>query len=59
MAQAVSQNLENWQGKLNKALQEKNAFTDILEKIEQKTNVKRLYIVIGKCFEFEQHMSAR
>ena len=49
MAQAVSQNLENWQTKLDKALHEKNAFTDVLEKIESKTAVRRLYIVIGEC----------
>ena len=48
MAQAVSQNLENWQAKLNNTLSEKNAFTDILEKIEKKSGIKRLYIVMGR-----------
>lgn len=39
--------VENWKSKLDKALHEKNAFTDQLEKIEKKTNVQRLYIVLG------------
>ena len=48
MAQAVTQNLENWQAKLDKILHEKNAFTDLLDKAEQKTGVRRLYLVLGK-----------
>eukprot|EP00918_Siedleckia_nematoides_P079834 GHVU01174940.1.p1 GENE.GHVU01174940.1~~GHVU01174940.1.p1 ORF type:complete len:201 (-),score=33.02 GHVU01174940.1:2142-2744(-) len=47
MAGNVSQNLQNWKSQLEKKLQEKNACTDILEKIEKKTNVKRLHLVLG------------
>jgi len=43
----MAQNMEQWKDKLDKALHEKNAFTDVLEKIEAKTNVRRLYIVLG------------
>ncbi|CAD5124099.1 DgyrCDS12401 [Dimorphilus gyrociliatus] len=43
--------VENWKSKLDKALHERNAFTDQLEKIEKKTNVQRLYIVLG-CTAF-------
>lgn len=46
MAQ-VQQNIETWRVKLDKILHEKNAVNDLLEKIEQKTNVRRLYLVIG------------
>ena len=34
--------------KLDVILNEKNAFTDILAKIEEKTKVKRLYLVMGE-----------
>jgi len=47
MAQNVTGNMENWQAKLDKALHEKNAFTDVLEKVESKTNVRRLYLVMA------------
>ena len=47
MAQAVQQNLDNWQAKVDKVLHEKNVFTEQLEKVEQKTGVRRLYIVLG------------
>lgn len=33
---------------LNKKLQEKNACTDVLNKIEAKTNVKKEYMIYGK-----------
>ena len=47
MAQ-VQQNFDTWKSKLDKALHEKNAVTDLLDKIEKKTNVRRLYIVLGE-----------
>lgn len=34
--------------KLDKKLQEKNKFSDLLELAEKKTGLKRLYIVSGK-----------
>ena len=36
MAQAVQQNLDTYKGKLDKALHEKNALNDVLEKVETK-----------------------
>lgn len=48
MASTTSETAEGWRAKLDKALTEKNFFTDILKKIEDKTGVRRLYIVIGK-----------
>lgn len=47
MASAVQQNVETWKAKLDKVLHEKNGFTDLLEKVEQKTGVRRLYLAIG------------
>ena len=49
MAQNVQQNLDTWKTKLDKILHEKNAVTDLLEKVEQKTGVRRLYLVMGEC----------
>ncbi|ELU03977.1 hypothetical protein CAPTEDRAFT_20933 [Capitella teleta] len=43
----MAQQIEAFKAKLDKALHEKNAFTDILEKVEAKTNVRRLYLVMG------------
>lgn len=45
---AVAQHFEAFKARLDKVLHEKNKVNDVLEKIEQKTGVKRLYIVIGK-----------
>jgi receptor expression-enhancing protein 5/6 len=39
--------VDNWRAKLDKALYEKNAVTDVLAKLEEKTGVKRTYFVIG------------
>jgi len=47
MAAAVKQTLEECRAKLDKSLHEKNKFTDILEKVEGKTGVKRLNIVLA------------
>ncbi|BFY98522.1 hypothetical protein BsWGS_01562 [Bradybaena similaris] len=44
---AVAQHFENFKARLDKVLHEKNKVNDVLEKIEQKTGVKRLYIVIA------------
>jgi receptor expression-enhancing protein 5/6 len=38
---------QTYKEKLNKALHEKNPFTDVLAKIEAKTKVDRLYITLG------------
>lgn len=47
---AVKQNVETFKNKLDKLLHEKNALNDVLEKLETKTGVKRLYIALGNCF---------
>ena len=47
MASTTSETAEGWRAKLDKALAEKNFFTDLLKKIEDKTGVRRLYLVIG------------
>ncbi|XP_076465949.1 receptor expression-enhancing protein 5-like isoform X2 [Babylonia areolata] len=44
---AVKQHVETWKNKLDKLLHEKNALNDVLEKLETKTGVKRLYIALG------------
>jgi len=47
MAQAVKQNVEDWKAKLDKALHEQNCITNVLEKIEVKTGIKRLHVALG------------
>ena len=41
---AFKQNVESWK---NKLLHEKNAFFDVLDKLQAKTRVRRLYIALG------------
>ena len=48
MAAAVTQHFEAFKARLDKVLHEKNKFTDILEKVEAKTGVRRLYLALGK-----------
>jgi receptor expression-enhancing protein 5/6 len=47
MSHAVKQNVEEWKSKLDSALHEQNCITNVLEKIETKTGVKRLHIALG------------
>ncbi|KAL8609159.1 Receptor expression-enhancing protein 5 [Nucella lapillus] len=44
---AVKQHVETLKNKLDKLLHEKSAINDVLEKLETKTGVKRLYIALG------------
>lgn len=39
-----------WMGKLDEVLQQQNFVTDGLQKIEDKTNIKKRYIALGKLF---------
>ena len=43
----AQEKVESWREKLEKALQKKNPFTDVLSTVEDKTKVKRLYLVSG------------
>jgi len=47
MASAVKKNVEEWKTKLDLALHEQNMVTNLLEKIETKTGVKRLHLALG------------
>ena len=47
MAQNVQQTSDNWKAKLDEKLHEKNVLTDLLEKLETKTGVRRQYLVVG------------
>ena len=44
-------NVMNLKTKLDKALYEKNAFNDILAKVEAKTKIRRIYLVIGNILK--------
>lgn len=50
MANAMQQNVQGWKEKLDAKLHEKNAVTDLFEKIEAKTGVRRLYIALGMLY---------
>ena len=39
---------ESWKVRLDQALHQHNFFTDILAKLEEKSKVPRLFIVLGK-----------
>ncbi|CAG5136116.1 unnamed protein product [Candidula unifasciata] len=44
---AINQKFEAFKARLDKVLHEKNKVTDVLEIIEQKTGVRRLYVALG------------
>lgn len=44
----VKESLATYQKYLKEKLQEKNAVTDVLQKIEEKTGVQRIYVVYGE-----------
>jgi len=52
MANAMQQNVKNWKEKLDAKLHEKNFFNELLEKVEVKTGVRRLYIALGKLYRY-------
>ena len=54
--------MDTWRTKLDKALYEKNAFTDVLATAEAKTGVKRTYFVAGlypNYFQIDIHQFIR
>ena len=53
---ATSETINSGKEKINNWLHEKNYFTDVLEKVEKKTGVKRLYIFLGNSINFVTHI---
>lgn len=49
---ASSETINTGKEKLNNWLREKNYFTDVLDKVEKKTGVNRLYIFLGNSINF-------
>jgi len=49
---ATSETINTGKEKLNTWLHEKNYFTDVLDKVEKKTGVNRLYIFLGNSINF-------
>ena len=49
---ASSETINTGKEKLNNWLHEKNYFTDVLDKVEKKTGVNRLYIFLGNSINF-------
>lgn len=47
MTSKPNESMNRWMKKLDAKLHESNKFTELLEKIERKTGVKRLYITLG------------
>ncbi|XP_033107971.1 receptor expression-enhancing protein 5-like isoform X2 [Anneissia japonica] len=43
----MASDTEGWRAKLEKALNDKNPVTDVLAMIEEKTKIKRIYLVLG------------
>lgn len=53
---AASETLNTGKEKLDNWLQQKNFFTDVLEKVESKTGVKRIYIFLGLVAVFALYL---
>lgn len=49
---ASSETINTGKEKLDNWLHEKNYFTEVLDKVEKKTGVKRLYIFLGNSINF-------
>jgi len=50
----VKRILDSYLAKLDAALQEKNSVTNVFEKLESKTGVKRLHIALGGFDKFHR-----
>ena len=49
---------ESWKVRLDQALHQQNFFTDILAKLEDKSKVPRLFIVLGELTRLALHRVA-